>query len=863
MSARLSLVRVLGLLSLAVLSALSGRPVAAGAVSTPPEAPSRVKSILRDLPLAFEANHGQAGAAAQFVARGDGYALRLDPAGATLSLAGPGQQRAAAIRMTIEGASPTARAAGDSVLPGRSHYLLGNDPAAWHVGIPRYAAVRYEEVYRGVDLVYHGASQRQLEYDFVVAPRTDPRVIRLRFEGVSGLSLDKDGGLVLHAEGGDVTWRAPIAYQETGGTRQPVAARYTIRGKGEVGFRVAHHDQARPLVIDPVLVYSTYFRGSASDRGSAIAVDGAGDAYVTGTTCSSDFPTVGPAQGSLGGGCDAFVTKLSPAGAIVYSTFLGGSGEDHGFGIAVDAVGRAHVVGQTFSPDFPTVSAVQGSLGGIADAFVTKLSPAGDALVYSTYLGGSFGQFPYNGNESGYALAMDGAGNAYVTGFTDAYDFPTVNPLQSTLGGFADAFITKLPPAGGPLVYSTYLDLVPLIGGGTVGYGIAVDGSGGAFVVGETIDADDLAGSPGTESPGVFDAFVARIAPAGNALVYSSVFGGISEDAAYGVALDGAGNATVAGYTTSPDFPTVNPLQGSLGGFVDAFVAKLSADSISFVYSTYLGGSDGDAAYGVALDGAGNAYVTGGTGSEDFPTVDPIQGTKASSSDAFLTEISADGSALVYSTYYGDPDPAHFLGEAGFGVAVDGSGNAHVVGSVDEPPGHDGQGGLAAARRGRGLARTAPAGGTDAFVFKVTGGGVPNQPPDCNAATAAPSILWSPDHTLVPIAITGVTDPEGDPLGLTVSAITQDEIVIGNGTGTGHTCPDATGVGTGAPSVRAERAGTRSVPGDGRVYHIAFTATDPAGGTCSGVATVCVPHDSSTGGTCVDEGALYDSTACP
>ena len=239
--------------------------------------------------------------------------------------------------------------------------------------------------------------------------------------------------------------------------------------------------------------------------------------------------------------------------------------------------------------------------------------------------------------------------------------------------------------------------------------------------------------------------------------------------------------------------------------------------------------------------------MTGATASEDFPTVDAFQGTKASVSDAFLTEISADGSALVYSSYYGDPDPAHSLFEAGLGVAVDGSGNAYVVGSVEEASGLD-------------APRTAPMGG-DAFVLKV-GGAPQNQPPSCTAAAAAPAVLWSPDHRLVPIAITGVTDPEGDPVVLAVGAITQDEPVLDNGTGTGHTCPDATGVGTGAPSVRAERAGTRNIPGDGRVYHIVFTATDASGASCQGVATVCVPHDSAAS-SCIDEGALYDSTACP
>ena len=840
MPARSPFVRAVALAALAILIGLLPRFAAAAGTS--------VRSILRDQPLAFVPNRGQAGPRAQFVARGDGYALALEPTQAVLSLQGAERSAVLSLRMKVLGGN-RAQPATLSPLPGQSHYLVGNDPAAWRTGLPRYGAVRYDGIYRGVDLVYHGADQRQIEYDFVVAPGTSPQVVRLGFEGVSGLSLDRAGNLVLHSAGGDVTWKAPVAYQEARGARHEVGARYVLGNKGEVGFQVARYDGRRPLVIDPVLLYATYLGGSASDRGSAIAVDGAGNAYVTGTTCSFDFPTAGPAQAGLGGGCDAFVTKLSPAGALVYSTYLGGAEEEHGYGIGVDAAGRAHVVGQTFSSDFPTTNAAQGSLGGLADAFVAALSAPGDSFVYSTYLGGSFGQFGFFGSECGYALAMDGAGNAYVTGFTDSSDFPTVNPLQATRRGPVDAFVTQLAPEGG-LVYSTYLSVAPLSqpGVNTIGHAIAVDVSGAAYPAGETTEADGLADGRAPDSAsGVFDAFVAKVSPGGNALVYSNLFGGITEDSALAVAVDGAGRAVAAGYTFSADFPTASPLQGALSGISDAFVARLSTDGSTLLYSTYLGGSDADQAFGVALDAAGNAYVTGATGSEDFPTVDAFQGTKASSSDAFLTEISADGSALVYSTYYGDADPAHSLFEAGLGVAVDGSGNAYVVGSVDEASGLD-------------APRTAPMGG-DAFVLKV-GGAPQNQPPSCTAAAAAPAVLWSPDHRLVPIAITGVTDPEGDPVVLAVGAITQDEPVLDNGTGTGRTCPDATGVGTGAPSVRAERAGTRNVPGDGRVYHIAFTATDASGASCQGVATVCVPHD-STASSCIDEGALYDSTACP
>ena len=604
------------------------------------------------LPLSFEANQGQSDAQVKFLARGPGYALFLTPTEAVLSLKKPPAQRKAArtmpalskagrgtvLRMRLVGANPAPRVIGQEKLPGKVNYLKGKDPSQWRTGVPTYAKVKYEAVYPGVDLVYYGR-QRQLEYDFVLAPGADPDALTLSFEGADRLEIDPRGELVLHTAGGDLRMHKPLIYQEVEGVRRPIGGGYVRKNKRQVGFEIAAYERARPLMIDPVLVYSTYLGGTDFDEGRGIAVDHSGQAYVTGFTASTDFPTQDPLQPTLGGSDDAFVAKLNRTGSqLVYSTYLGGTDFDGGRGIAVDHSGQAYVTGFTASTDFPTQNPLQSALGGFRDAFVAKLNRAGSQLVYSTYLGGT----DFDG---GRGIAVDHSGQAYVTGSTGSPDFPIQNPLQSAFGGGAfgsgllDAFVAKLNRAGSQLVYSTYL-------GGTNddrGSGIAVDHSGQAYVTGRTDSPDFPIQNPLQSALGDFvDAFVAKLNPAGSQLVYSTYLGGstgadgVGNDFGIGIAVDRLGQAYVTGDTNSTDFPTQNPLQSALGGFRDAFVAKLNRAGSQFVYSTYLGGGGG---VGIAVDRFGQAYVTGNTSSTDFPTQTPLQPTFGGDSDAFVTKI--------------------------------------------------------------------------------------------------------------------------------------------------------------------------------------------------------------------------------
>jgi hypothetical protein len=634
---------------------------------------------------------------------------------------------ASVLRMKLVGANAKAEVTGAQELPGKSNYFIGNDPKKWRTNVPTYAKVSYQGVYPGVGLIYYGNQGGQLEYDFVVAPGADPAAIGLALGGGlevgSGQSavgsvaqnraqrqskiqnldskIDPSGDLVVKTDGGEIRFQKPVVYQppiNNGqrttdyGQRTPVDGRYVLHASNQVGFKVGSYDRTRPLFIDPVLSYSTYLGGSGVDSGAGIAVDSAGNAYVTGTTGSTDFPTANPLQATNHGSGDAFVTKLNAAGsALVYSTYLGGSGSDQGNGIAVDSSGDAYVTGQTWSTDFPTVNPLQATnkeSGANWTAFVAKLNPAGSALVYSTYLGGSGYYYSASAGNSGYdeafGIAADSAGNAYVTGSTRSSDFPTANPLQPTCGGcsngFPSAFVAKLNPAGSALVYSTYL------GGsggglGDSGSGIAVDAAGNAYVTGMASStnfptADPLQPTCGA-CPLYETAFVAELNPIGSALVYSTYLGGSNFDMAAGIAVDSADNAYVTGWTQSRDFPTVNPLQSSNDGNENAFVAKLNPAGSALVYSTYLGGSGMDQGSGIAADTAGNAYVTGTTSSTDFPTANPLQATMDGPSDAFVAKLNAAGSALVYSTYLGGSG-----GDQGLGIAVDPAGNAYVTGAT-------------------------------------------------------------------------------------------------------------------------------------------------------------------------------------
>ena len=611
------------------------------------------------LPLSFEPNQGQTDRRVKFTARVSGYTLFLTSSEAVFA-----GRDGSVERMHLMGASPKARFEPLDRQPGISNYFIGNDPSKWRTNIPNFGRVALRGVYPGIDLIFYG-SEGRLEYDWAVAPGADPKQIRVRWVGVGEVTSDTRGDLVLSAS---LIQHKPVILQE--GKR--IEGGYLVRGR-DVGFELAKYDPAKPLVIDPVLTYSTYLGGSGNDQGQGIAVDGFGNAYVTGTTNSTDFPAAGSRQTNAST-WTAFVTKINSVGsALVYSTYLGGTGGDSGNSIAVDSSGNAYLTGQTFSSDFPTANALQNSHGGgLLDAFVTKLNAGGAALVYSTYLGG-------DRNDVGTSIAVDSSGSAYVTGQTISPNFPTTNPLQPINGGSSDAFVTKINAEGSAYVYSTY------VGGSAddFGIGIAVDSSGNAYVTGSTYSLDFPTINPlqASNEGGTFwgNGFVTKINPAGSALVYSTYLGGSGGDAGSGIAIDGSGNAYVTGLTRSTDFPTQLPIQGSFGGALDAFVTKINAAGSALVYSTYLGGTGNDQGHGIAVDGSGNAYVTGTTSSTNFPTTSPLQASNNAGSadvgDVFVTKINAAGSALVYSTYLGGS-----ADDFGIGIAVDSLTNAYVTG---------------------------------------------------------------------------------------------------------------------------------------------------------------------------------------
>lgn len=681
--------------------------------------PAQASAAYGRIELSFEANRGQTDPAVNFLARGGGYTFFLRaseavfvmsrPAGRNTGQAVPpaqadrgetqvagaagyaSQASAAAtpalLRMKLVGANARARVAGADELVGKSNYFIGDDPAKWRADVPTFARVRYSEVYPGVDVIYYG-NQRQLEYDFVVAPGRDPRSVRLDFEGAETVTIDPDGDLLLTVGDSVIRQRKPAIYQELAGRRRVIEGGYALDADGHVGFALGDYNARLPLVIDPTLVYSTYLGGSGTDQGNDIAVDSAGSAYICGDTTSTNFPTANALDGTFGAGTfngahDAFVTKLNPAGtALVYSTYLGGSGnpstsqngDDLCAKIKVDGVGNAYVVGETHSGDFPTANAFQGTYGGgFSDAFVTKLNAAGSALVYSTYLGGTI-------FDAAHALTIDSAGNAYVTGRTTSGDFPTVNPIQGVYSGGpgADAFVTKINAAGSALVYSTYLG-----GNGgngfTAGFSIAVDSAGSAYLTGQTRatnfpTANAIQATFGGGFPDG-DAFVTKLNAAGSALVYSTYLGGGDNDIGFEIALDSAGSAHVAGVTRSANFPTANAFQSTLKGTSDAFVTKLNAAGTAFNYSTYLGGTTDDSGNGIAVDSAGNTYVAGSTSSTDFPLVNPAQGTFGGTFDIFLTRLNAAGTALTYSTYFGGSD-----GDTALSVVVDSANSMYITG---------------------------------------------------------------------------------------------------------------------------------------------------------------------------------------
>lgn len=609
-------------------------------------------------PLVFEPNHGQTDEKVAFLARCNGYNLFLTAREVVLSLRSPNNR---GVSMRLVGANPRSVIEGLDALPSQSHYFIGADGNRWHSNIPNFARAAYREIYPGIDLVFYG-KQRELEYDFIVAPDADPKLIRLTFAGVDNLEL-ANGELVLHVNRGQIAQRAPQIYQMVDGERRAVEGGYRRTGRRQVGFEIAAYDKTRPLIIDPVLSFSTYLGGAGVDDARAVAVDSDGSAYVTGTTDSANFPTAAPRQAANAGSTDVFVSRFNAAGTqLIYSTYLGGSAADTGNGIAVDRDGNAFIAGATQSSNFPLANARQATAGGGGDAFIFKLSPTGGALLFSSYLGG-------NASDVANGLALDDSGNPYVAGITASTNFPLANPLQATPG---TGFVTKLNSAGNTLFYSTYL-------AGASNNAIAVDSAGNAYITG-------TAGSGFVTTPGAFqttlvasDAFVTKLNGAGNALAYSTLYGGVPNVSGLGIAVDTAGNAYITGFLLRSSIPLVNPVQSGPNAPVSGFVAKFNAAGSGLIYSTFLGGSltGSRPNTAIAVDRAGNAHVTGGVASSGFPVSNPVQPSPSDPTNGygFVTKLNAAG-ALVYSTFLGGG------GDQGQGIALDSTGSAYVVGST-------------------------------------------------------------------------------------------------------------------------------------------------------------------------------------
>ncbi len=652
-----------------VLAASCSLLALAAAVQRPPAGPAGTPDVrpFARAPLEFERNDGQADPRARFVVRGGRQTMLLTDTDAVALLA----DRDGLVRPVVSrlvGARAAAPQGGDP-RPGRSHSFIGADPHQWHRGIPRYGRVEYAGVYDGIDLVYH-ARDGALEYDFVVAPGRSPAAIRLAFEGTGPLSLDAAGDLVIPVADRAMRQRAPVVYQDVDGTRKQVAARFVLHGSREIGVMVdAGYDPARPLVVDPVLDFSTYLGGSDIDEARGVAVDASGGVYVTGFTLSPDFPLASPLQSTAHASYNVFVTKLSAdRGAFEYSTYLGGASGtfELGRGVAVDAAGAAYVTGFTNASDFPVVNGVQPAAGGLSDAFVAKLSPDGAALEYSTYLGGAQ-------DDQANAIAVDGAGAAYVTGCTQSADFPTANALQPALhpatpGPACDAFVTKLAPSGASLAYSTYLGGA----GYDEGLGIAVDSGGQAHVTGRTSAGFTTFRPLETSGP----SFVSVLNAAGSAFVYSSY---VQNAETRAVAVDASGNTYLTGLTSSADFRVVHPLQQTPAAGTSAFVRKIDAAGSTIVYSTYLGGADGAEGTAIAVDADGHAYIAGRTDGPRFPAVRPLGSPpNGSAPRVFAAKLVPTGDALVYAT---------LLGGSGFddawAIAVDASRRAYVAGETE------------------------------------------------------------------------------------------------------------------------------------------------------------------------------------
>ena len=650
--------------------------------------------------MGFEPNIGQTDQSVQFMARGEGYTVFLTNTEAVLVFPAelPSLEAEATttngpaptvglnntLRLQILEANPTAAISGMEETPTTINRMIGQDKTQWHSNVPVYRKVQYQEMYPGIDLVYYG-NQHRLEYDFVIHPGAEPSVIKMGIQGSDQATLDDEGNLLLSMKGGTLRLQKPALSQTVAGTNTAIQGGFALLkpeatdpkpGTIQIAFEVGSYDPTLPLIIDPIINYASYIGGEGQDIGEAIAIDNAGHGYLVGTTDSFTFPVTPNAfqQSAISTDRDIFVTKFdTETSDIIFSTYIGGEGDDLATGVALDPEGSPYITGQTNSLTFPTQNPLQESLQGESDAFVLKLAQDGSTLLYSTYVGGT-------NMDTAHGIAVDQVGQAYITGETASVDFPTENPFDVILGDGredpqSDAFVTKLGPQGSSLLFSTFL------GGSAndVGHSIARDQEGGIYITGETAKLPVTPGSsvsspssPFPITPGAFqatfgggatDAFIAKLSStlAGEAaLLYSSYLGGNGEDVGLDLFVDQEKQVYLTGRTTSESgFPlTADAFDPIFNGGQDAFLAKVDVEGVgqdALAYATYVGGSQHDVGVAIGKDTLGRPCITGTTTSADFPLENPLEGQGAlkGGTDIFLAKFQADDSTLLFSSFLG------------------------------------------------------------------------------------------------------------------------------------------------------------------------------------------------------------------
>ncbi|HYP12455.1 MAG TPA: SBBP repeat-containing protein, partial [Bryobacteraceae bacterium] len=629
------------------------------------------------LPLHFEENKGQADPSVRYLSRGSGYALLLGPQQATLSLVRNSGR--AVVRLNFVGSSGASSVRAEGALPGSSNYFIGSDPSRWIHGSKHFGKVVYDSLYPGVNAVFYG-NQKQLEYDLVVAPGADPKQIRLSFEGADALKVNANGDLVLSTAVGELIQKAPLVYQEIGKKRRTVRSHYVLED-GRVTFALAKYDVRRPLVIDPVLLYSSYLGGSGEDEVRGIALDTNRAAVLVGRTASNDFGIL--PNGLLRGTTDAFLIKLGVNGnTVINATYFGGAQDDAANAVALDAQGNVLVVGSTTSgtdPNkFPVTNTFQNQIGGAQDGFFIKFNAGTNAIAHATFIGG-FG----TDDARGVAVAPDGT--AHVVGSTNSFNLGPFGAFQAVFGqGESDGFYFRFSPEGFRLS-SSYL------GGESAdaANAVAVDSAGAAYITGETrsvsfpLTAGVFQNRVNGCTASAFncsqfsDAFITKVAPGGAALTYSTYLGGDKNERGTDIAVDATFNAYVTGETDSANLPILGAFQAGYAGATDSFITKFNPTGTNRIYLSYYGGSGDDRARSIAVDPTGAAVVVGATSSTDLPLTNFFQPANGGGVDAFVTVVSPAGNMRSLSTYVGasDNDDAR-------AVAVDANGNAYVAGQT-------------------------------------------------------------------------------------------------------------------------------------------------------------------------------------